>query len=174
MDQTWIPLTTSIGDPKLLVQIPIPHYQNKITMPKVKAASYKESWFFQSDINTKLSYHWWFCKNQTKKFHSICMFITEFQTISIANSTYEAEAHTEQRQRTQKFSFFLIVNSTFHTSGLNVYTPMYSVFKYSKICFIQHLIIWKSQLTSKLTNSSIIFHSCISMLTCSSLSTKLQ
>jgi hypothetical protein len=43
MDQNWIPLTTSIGEPKLLVQIQIPHYQNKITMPKVKAALYRES-----------------------------------------------------------------------------------------------------------------------------------
>jgi len=48
------------------------------------------------------------------------MFIAEFQTISTANSTYEAEAHTEQRQRTQKFSLFPTVNSIFHTSGLNV------------------------------------------------------
>jgi len=111
-------------------------------------------------------------QKSNKEVPSICMFFTEFQTISIANSTYKAEAHTEQRQRTRKFSFFPIVHSTFHTSGLNVCNLMYSISKYSKICFIQHLIIQKSQLTGKLTNSSIIFHSCFSLLTCSYLSSE--
>jgi hypothetical protein len=100
------------------------------------------------------------------------MFIPEFQTTSISNSTYEAEAHTEQRQKTQLF--LPTVYTTFHTSGLNVYTIMYSVSKYSKICFIPHLTIQKSQLTAKLSNSSIILHSCISLLTCFSLYSKWQ